>query len=557
MHEVDQHLAQRHGLLHVVPHVRQPPVIVAKLHHTPVLDQLHARESVQERKLATHAPVQIAVHGGKQIAVLLLQHPRHLRDDLRVEVHPPVALLSLHELHQVVSLRRDLEEVILTQNAHARCRCPRRGPGEREREAEEQELEHAREHGEGGEKNEDDSKPISRSVALVMAWRCSGSTNAELVANLEREGFITHPVVRDAMLGTDRGHYVPAIDPSARRSARYQYGPYADAPQSIGHKVTISAPYIHAVALGVLCDRLVEPGCRVLDVGSGSGVLTACMARMVGLGLDKESSMAGGDGIGKESRPLVVGLEIVEELVGISAENMRRDGLQPTTGGSGSGGGGGNDGGVGVGGSGGGVVGVGGSGSGRLVLRHGNGWQGASDLGPFDAIHVGAAASAVPPELVEQLAPGGRMVIPVGEPNGRQVLMQVDKSDDAAGTVEETVVPQSAAVRFVPLVKSRGGKGRGGRKRGAQGGRGGGGGGEGGGGEGGQGGTGGAGGAVVDWDARYQKGWAYGKDPNQFVAHVVEQGLLPSPGPPLRPLRVLSLAKYYNVMMGLVETLLT
>ena len=369
-----------------------------------------------------------------------------------------------------------------------------------------------------------------------MAWRCSGSTNAELVANLEREGFISHPVVRDAMLGTDRGHYVPAIDPSARRSARYQYGPYADAPQSIGHKVTISAPYIHAVALGVLCDRLVEPGCRVLDVGSGSGVLTACMARMVGF--DKESSIAGGDGSGEERRPLVVGLEIVEELVGISAENMRRDGLQPTTGGSG--GGGGDDGGVG------GVVCVGGSGSGRLVLRHGNGWQGASDLGPFDAIHVGAAASAVPPELVEQLAPGGRMVIPVGEPNGRQVLMQVDKSDDAAGTVEETVVPQSAAVRFVPLVKSRGGKGRGGRKRGAQGGRGGGGGGEGGGGDGGEegtGGTGGAGGAGVDWDARYQKGWAYGKEPNQFVAHVVEQGLLPSPGPPLRPLRVLSLAE--------------
>lgn len=56
--------------------------------------------------------------------------------------------------------------------------------------------------------------------------------------------------------------------------------PYVDSPQGIGYGVTISAPHMHAHALEVLKDHL-KVGCRVLDVGSGSGYLTACMAMMV------------------------------------------------------------------------------------------------------------------------------------------------------------------------------------------------------------------------------------------------------------------------------------
>lgn len=70
------------------------------------------------------------------------------------------------------------------------------------------------------------------------------------------------------MLAVDRGNYSKS-------------NPYMDAPQGIGFGVTISAPHMHAHALELLKDQLTE-GERALDVGSGSGYLTACMALMVG-----------------------------------------------------------------------------------------------------------------------------------------------------------------------------------------------------------------------------------------------------------------------------------
>ena len=144
-----------------------------------------------------------------------------------------------------------------------------------------------------------------------MAWSCSGESNAELVAKLQAAGIVTSPEVRDAMLATDRAHFCPreeedgaragaAAAPMARpkkkkKNSTYQYGPYADAPQALGFKVTISAPHIHATALEALRSHVVagSPQCpesspeslaerrasgtqrprRVLDVGSGSGVL--------------------------------------------------------------------------------------------------------------------------------------------------------------------------------------------------------------------------------------------------------------------------------------------
>lgn len=70
------------------------------------------------------------------------------------------------------------------------------------------------------------------------------------------------------MLAVDRGNYS-------------KNNPYMDSPQGIGYGVTISAPHMHAHALELLKDRLVE-GNRALDVGSGSGYLTACMAKILG-----------------------------------------------------------------------------------------------------------------------------------------------------------------------------------------------------------------------------------------------------------------------------------
>ncbi len=91
-----------------------------------------------------------------------------------------------------------------------------------------------------------------------------------------------------------------------------------------------------------------------------------------------------------------------------------------------------------------------GQGRGNVELHSGDGGLGWPELAPFDAIIVTAAEADVPPALLEQLRPGGRMVIPVGPRGGEQKLLLISKN--AAGTVtQRTVLP----VAFVPLTGGR------------------------------------------------------------------------------------------------------
>lgn len=83
-----------------------------------------------------------------------------------------------------------------------------------------------------------------------------------------------------------------------------------------------------------------------------------------------------------------------------------------------------------------------------ITIQCRNGWEGCEEEGPFDAIHVGAAASEVPKALVNQLKPGGRMLIPVGKTT--QSFLQIDKNED--GTLEQKSL---LSVCYVPLVKKR------------------------------------------------------------------------------------------------------
>lgn len=102
----------------------------------------------------------------------------------------------------------------------------------------------------------------------TMAWRSHGTSNENLINNLKRNNIISDQRVINAMLAVSRGDFT-------------DYSPYQDAPQSIGYGVTISAPHMHGYALEHLKSNLKE-GSVALDVGSGSGYLTTCMAIMAG-----------------------------------------------------------------------------------------------------------------------------------------------------------------------------------------------------------------------------------------------------------------------------------
>lgn len=161
---------------------------------------------------------------------------------------------------------------------------------------------------------------------------------------------------------------------------------YQDRPLPIGLGQTISQPYIVAL-MTELIDP--QPGDRILEVGTGSGYQAAIAARIVAE---------------------VYTIELLPELASTAAGRLQRLGVA------------------------------------NVVVRAGDGYLGWPEHAPFDGILVTAGADHVPAPLVEQLAPGAKMVIPVGDPAGAQVLRVIEKLP--TGEVEERdVLP----VRFVPL----------------------------------------------------------------------------------------------------------
>jgi len=206
---------------------------------------------------------------------------------------------------------------------------------------------------------------------------------------MARNGLINSAIVRNAMKRVDRANYV--VD---KRDA------YEDAPQRIGHGATISAPHMHAHASEYLLPYL-RAGSKILDVGSGSGYLTAIFHHLVSPGNERPT--------GK-----VVGIDHVAELVNWSVENLKKDGLGPALE------------------------------SGQIEMIVGDGRKGYAAGGPYDCIHVGAAAPTIPQELIDQLAQPGRLFIPVG--TTVQEIVQLDK--DARGNVQKK---RLFGVMYVPL----------------------------------------------------------------------------------------------------------
>jgi len=167
---------------------------------------------------------------------------------------------------------------------------------------------------------------------------------------------------------------------------RLQQSAYDDRPLPIGHGQTISQPYIVALMTQLL--RL-KPTDKVLEIGTGSAYQAAVL---------------------NELTPNVFSIEIIKDLSGPAAGRLKDRGYA------------------------------------TVVTRTGDGYHGWKEHGPFDAIIVTAASTHIPPPLLKQLKPGGRMVIPVGAAFRVQRLMLVKK--DEKGEVSSRVI---TAVRFVPL----------------------------------------------------------------------------------------------------------
>jgi protein-L-isoaspartate(D-aspartate) O-methyltransferase len=193
---------------------------------------------------------------------------------------------------------------------------------------------------------------------------------------------------------TGRGHMSPLVRAAMARVARDLFVPaefvtsaYANHPLAIGHGQTISQPYIVAL----MTDLLDLDGSEtVLEIGTGSGYQAAVLA---------------------EIAAAVYTIEFVADLSTSAQAALARAGYR------------------------------------NIRFRTGDGRQGWPEAAPFPAIMVTAAAETIPDSLVEQLAPGGRMILPVGKTNGPQNLIRV-RRDETGRIVRDTIL----SVAFVPLV---------------------------------------------------------------------------------------------------------
>jgi len=228
-------------------------------------------------------------------------------------------------------------------------------------------------------------------VALLVIGACtqiSGSASAGPPGAEDRAQERLHMVRKQIEA---RGVRDPRVLAAMRTVPRHRFMPksqrsyaYDDRPLPIGEGQTISQPYIVAL-MSELAD--LEPGDKVLEVGTGSGYQAAVLAEM---------------GV------KVYSIEIIEPLAKRAKAVLEELGYGK-----------------------------------RVEVRHGDGYAGWPEQAPFDAVIVTAAPPKIPEPLKQQLEVGGRLVIPVGK--YFQSLLRVTRTKD--GFREESVIP----VRFVPM----------------------------------------------------------------------------------------------------------
>ncbi len=209
----------------------------------------------------------------------------------------------------------------------------------------------------------------------------------KLLDKLKSEKVIKSDLVYNAMLKVDRGDFTNSY-------------PYYDSPQRIGFNATISAPHMHAYALEYLAPYCSEK-IHILDVGSGSGYLTAALSKMI------------------NDTGVVVGIEHIDDLYKKSIENISKHHKNLLD-------------------------------NKKVILINNDGREGVKDYAPYKIIHVGAAAETIPQHLIDQLDKNGRMFIPVGKANEDQWIYLVDK--DEKGEINKQKI---MCVSYVPLTDKK------------------------------------------------------------------------------------------------------
>jgi len=228
-------------------------------------------------------------------------------------------------------------------------------------------------------------------AAPAPAQEARTQERAAMVAGIEAHVRLAPQAVKNGVIG-------PAVLQAMRTIPRHEFVPetvrphaYEDRPLPIGYGQTISQPFIVALMTDLLD---VAPGDKVLEIGTGSGYQAAVL-----------SSLA----------ERVYSIEIMLELGNRAGEVLRRLGFA------------------------------------NVETKIADGYYGWPGKGPLDAIVVTAAASHIPPPLLEQLKPGGRMVIPIGGPFSAQQLMLVEKKS-SGGITTRQLLP----VQFVPFTGGTG-----------------------------------------------------------------------------------------------------
>jgi protein-L-isoaspartate(D-aspartate) O-methyltransferase len=232
----------------------------------------------------------------------------------------------------------------------------------------------------------------------VLAWLgMNGADAQDLAAERARMVVEIDQMYAETRAETGLAAMAPRVRAALGKVERHRLVPpeqanlaYRNHPLPIGHSQTISQPYIVALSTDLLVP---EPGHVVLEVGTGSGYQAAVLAEIV---------------------KQVYTIEIVEPLGRAAESRLAALGYK------------------------------------NVEVRIGDGYKGWPEKAPFDGIVVTAAAPRVPQVLVDQLKPGGRMVIPIGERWEVQQLLLIVRNAD--GTLQQkNVLP----VRFVPLVPGR------------------------------------------------------------------------------------------------------